>query len=67
MKILHLFKRALLFVSTFLIYTLVFINNAPAPPPPPPPPSAPAGGDVAQAVVIGAIAVYGVWRIWKKR
>lgn len=60
-------KKALLFCSTFLIYSLFFVKDAPAPPGPPPPPSVPAGGDVAQAVTIGAIVVYGVWKIWKKK
>jgi hypothetical protein len=33
---------------------------------PPPPPTAPAGGDFAQAVAIGTIAVYGAWRAWRR-
>lgn len=67
MRRLHLLKRAFIFAGVFLVYTLFFVNNVPAPPPPPPPPSAPAGGDVAQAVALGAIVVYGVWKIWKKK
>lgn len=60
-------KKALIFCITFIVYSLLFINNAPAAPPPPPPPSVPAGGDVAQAVALGVIAVYGMWRIWRKK
>jgi hypothetical protein len=60
-------KKAILFLSVFLIYSLVFIRDAPAPPLPPDPPAVPAGGDIAQALAIGAIVVYGVWRLLRKR
>ena len=67
MKRLYLqLKKTLLLLCSFIVCSLVLVKDAPAPPGPPPPP-VPAGGDVAQAVVIGAIAAYGAWRIWKRK
>ncbi|MFQ5900944.1 MAG: hypothetical protein ACE5IH_05250 [Thermodesulfobacteriota bacterium] len=63
-------RKALILCSVFVIYSLVFVREAGAPPPPPPPPPSPAvpvGGALAQAVVIGAMAAYGAWRVFRKK
>jgi hypothetical protein len=67
MKPLSQIKKALVIACVIAVWSLVFVNAAPAPPPPPPPPSGPAAGDVAQTISMGVIAAYGAWTIWRKK
>ena len=64
-------KETAIITGILLIYSLIFVSNAPAPPPPPPPPpapaSAPVGGWLGQVVTIGTIAAYCLWNIRKKK
>lgn len=60
-------RKIILFCISLVLYSLVFIREAPAPPPPPPPPSVPAAGDVVYAVTFGAMAGYGAIRFWKSK
>lgn len=52
-------------VIAFIVFSLVFVQNVPAPPPPPSE-SAPVGGAIPSSVAIAFIAGYGLWRIRKK-
>lgn len=59
------FRRSAAVIAVFVFCCLSLANNALADPPEPG--AASAGGDIAQAVVFGAIAVYGAWGIFRKK
>lgn len=58
---------SLAFCGVFIICGFFMADDLPAQPPLPGPPAVPAGGDIAEAVAIGAITAYGLWKIWKRQ
>jgi hypothetical protein len=60
------FKKILVFVSIFALWSLVFVNEAPAPELPPPPTGS-ASGMIAQIAAIAVIGAYGAFRLLRKK
>lgn len=59
-------RRHILAITAFLVYSLVLVNNLPAPPGPPADP-VPAGGELVQGVTVGIVALYGAWKIRSRK
>ena len=57
-------KQLLLFF-VFILFSLVFVDVAPAPPLPGDPSAAPVGGAIPSGVTVAAIALYGLFRMKK--
>ena len=56
--------KRILPVIAFIIFSFIVVDNAPAPPLPGAQ-SVPVGGAMPGAMVIAAIAAYGIWRMRK--
>lgn len=59
-------KKVLIFGSTLALWSLFFVNEAPAPPLPEPP-SGSASGTIAQIVAITVVGAYGACKLLRKK
>lgn len=56
--------KNLLFTLTFIVFSLILVQNVPAPPPPPAE-ATPVGGAIPSGAAIAFIVGYGLWRMRK--